>query len=131
MTNQFIIVKKVIHKKYVDYFQRISVRNFQTRTEAFEYLEREVFLLPDFQANVQETADALKISYMIAFEIIANYLTDVLYELDQAQAQKKNRTKINVFGYFFLQVGFMRSLENKKMFLEKLIFKSKCNDTSK
>jgi uncharacterized membrane protein YsdA (DUF1294 family) len=59
----------------------------------------------------------------LAYELITNYLIDVLYELDKAQAQKKKRTKINVFGYFFLEIGFMRSLEGKKMYLEKYITK--------
>lgn len=110
-----------INFEYHKFFRSKSVRKFTSREAVYEYLENEVFIQQDFISNVSETATTLRISYLLAYEIITNYLKDVLYELDTAQAEKKKRTKINVFSYFFLEVGFMRSLEGKKMFLEKYI----------
>ncbi len=107
---------------YKEFFQSKSVRKFTTREAVYQYLENEVFINGDFISNITETATTRKISYLLAYELITNYLTDILYELDKAQAQKRKRTRINVFGYFFLEIGFMLSFKNKKMFLEKFIY---------
>lgn len=107
--------------KFRKFFQRKTVRKFESREACYQYLETEVFVLQDFIANVTETAMTLQISYLLAYEIITNYLTDVLYEIDKAQSKTKQRSRITVYGYLNLDIGFMRTFENKKMFIEKMI----------
>ena len=106
---------------YIKFFQSKSVRQFTTREACYEYLENDVFTQDEFISNVRETATTLEISYLLAYELITNYLTDVLYEIDIASVKKRKKTRINIFSYFFLEIGFMESFKNKKMFLEKYI----------
>ena len=110
-------------KKNIKFFQSKSVRMFANREEAFKYLENDVFNKQDFLNNVSETALSNKVSYVLAYELITNFLTDILYEIDQATTMKRKKKKINVYSYFFLEIGFMISLRNRKMFLEKYITK--------
>lgn len=110
-----------IRKAYRKFFQSKSVRTFKSRGEAFEYLEQEVFVLNQFSKHITEVAKTLDISYLLAYEIITNYLTDIIYEIDIAASNRERKKKIAVHGYFFLEIGFMVSVRNKKMFLEKII----------
>ena len=103
---------------YVKILTDEMVRKFPTRADAYNYLETEVFIKSDFVNNITETARVEKVNYLIAYEIITNYLTDVLYELDKAVSSKKGK-RISVHSYFYFQVGFMESIRNKKNFLEK------------
>ncbi len=106
---------------YDKIFQSKSVRMFSTKKAVSEYLEKEVFLDQDFLNNVSETAKKVEINYILAYEIITGHLIDILYEIDKAISLKRKKTKIRVYSYFFLQIGFMVSLKNKKMFLEKFV----------
>jgi hypothetical protein len=106
---------------YDKIFRSKSVRKFTDRKSVIKYLEKEVFHDSDFLSNVSETAKKCDISYVLAFEIVSNYLTDILFEIDQAISSKRKKKIINVYSYFFLQIGFMVSVKNKKMFLEKYV----------
>lgn len=106
---------------YVDFFRKESTLNFKSRGEVYEYLEEDVFNKEHFREHITQTAKTLDISYMLAYDIITNYLTDILYELDKAVSDRKKSTRISVHSYFSLKIGFMKSLQNKKMFLEKFI----------
>jgi len=108
-------------KPYRNFFRKESVRQFESREKAYEYMEKEVFVLNEFSVHVTEVSKTLEISYLLAYEIITNYLTDILYELDIAVSARKKRMKISVHAYFYLDIGFMLSTKNKKMFLEKII----------
>lgn len=113
----------IASKLYRNFFIQKSIRKFANREEVFEFLEHEVFLKSEFIANVSETARTKKVSYLLAYDLITNYLTDILYEVDKGieYAKQKRKVKINVFSYFSLQIGFMVSTKGKKMFLEKFI----------
>jgi len=107
---------------YIKFFQSKSVRQFTNREAVYLYLENEVFINQDFINNVRETATTREISYLLAYELITNFLTDTLYEIDIAICKQKKKTRIRVFSYFHLDIGFMMSFKNKKMFLEKYIY---------
>lgn len=106
---------------YQKFFQSKNIRMFKSRKECFDYMEKEVFLRQEFQIHITETAKESKVSYLLAYEIITNFLTDTLYEIDLAVTDRERKKRISVHSYFYLQVGFMVSTENKKMFLQKLI----------
>lgn len=108
-------------KSFIKFFQSKSVRTFASREKVYEYMEEEVFVLQEFSQHITETAMTLEISYLLAYEIITNYLTDILYEIDQAVSNRKRKKKISIHAYFFLEIGFMVSVKNKKMFLEQII----------
>ena len=103
-------------QKIIKQYQSESVRKFKDRKAVFEYLEFEVFKLDEFKDNVSETARSLDVSYIIAYEVLTNYLTDVLYEIDQSIENQKQKRKINVYSYFSLTVGFMANLTKNKMY---------------
>lgn len=108
-------------KSYIDFFTKKSIRTFNSRDKVFQFMEEEVFILEDFSKHITETSRNLDISYLLAYEIITNYLTDILYEIDIAVSDREKKKKISIHAYFFLEIGFMVSVKNKKMFLEKII----------
>jgi hypothetical protein len=108
-------------RKFINFFQSKSVRTFESRDKVYEYLEQEVFIKLPFSNHISETAKTLEISYLLAYEIITNYLTDILYEVDIAVSDRKKRKRISIHAYFFLEIGFMVSVKNKKMYLEQII----------
>jgi len=77
-----------------------------------------VFRTIDFERHITETAKTLDIGYQLAYEIITNYLTDVLYEVDKVLEAPRKKRRISVYSYFYLDTGFLRNLKN-------LIFKTK------
>lgn len=103
------------------FFAKKCIRVFNSKEQVYEYLEKDVFVTEQFQSHISETAKTLDISYLLAYEIITNYLTDILYEIDIAANSKTKKARISVHSYFFLEIGFMVSVKNKKMFLEQLI----------
>jgi len=108
-------------KPYIKFFESKSVRQFANRDAVKEYLESDVFSQQEFINHVSETATSTRVSYLLAYELITNYLIDILYEIDQTVSIRKKKRKISVYSYFFLEIGFMVSLRDKKMFLEKFI----------
>ena len=103
------------------FFKKKSVSQFKDRRAVMAYLEKEVFLDRNFISNVTETATICRVSYIIAYECVTNYLTDIVYEIDQAITFELKKSKISVYSYFFLEVGFMVSLRDNKMYLEKYV----------
>lgn len=110
--------KKILTDKIIQDYKSKSVRKFKDRKAVFEYLEQEVFVIQEFKNNVSETARSLSISYVIAYEVLTNYLTDILYEVDTTITSKKEKRKINVYSYFSLYVGFMANLTNKRVYIK-------------
>lgn len=94
-----------------------SVRKFKDRKAVEEYLEQEVFTLKEFKSNISETARSLKISYVVAYDVVTNYLIDILYEIDETIASPKKKKKISVYSYFSLTVGFMANISKKKLYI--------------
>ena len=94
-----------------------SVRKFKDRKAVEEYLENEVFTLHEFKNNISETARSLKVSYVIAYDIVTNYLIDILYEIDKSIEHPKKKKKINVYSYFSLTTGFMANLTKKTLYI--------------
>lgn len=92
-----------------------NVRKFSTHSEAFDYLEREVFSQEHFSNHITETAKRNKVSYILAYDVITNHLTDILYEIDKAIAVPEEKVKIRAYGYFSLQIGFMISNNRNKL----------------
>lgn len=109
-----------------------NVRKFTSRSDVFDYLSNEVFEKEDFVRHVVETAKANNISYLLAFDVITNHLTDVLYEIDKAIILPKKKVKIRAIGYFSLITGFMIS-STRKQLIELFIKqrKQKSNDTKR
>lgn len=106
--------KKIIQSK--------SQKLFTSRQDAFEYLERTVFNRQDFVENVSDSARDNKVSYLFAYEIITNYLTDVLYEIDK-HMKKPTKVKLVIKAFFSLSIGFMSSFDSKRLFLQQLLKK--------
>lgn len=104
--------------KIIKEYQSKSVRKFKDRKAVFDYLEQEVFTIQEFKNNVAETARSLDISYVIAYEVLTNYLTNILYEVDTRITSKKEKRKINVHSYFSLYVGFMANLKNRRIYIK-------------
>jgi len=102
----------------IQHYKSKSVRKFKDRKAVEEYLEQEVFTLQEFKNNISETARSLNISYVIAYDIITNYLTDILYEIDISIEHPKKKKKISVYSYFSLTVGFMANLTKKTMYID-------------
>lgn len=86
-----------------------NVRNFTTREEVNQYLANTVFNSPHFVSHIEETANKNQVSYMLAYEVITNHLTDILYEIDKNITLPKKKVKIRVYSYFSLRIGFMIS----------------------
>ena len=95
--------------------QSKNVRKFASRSEVYEYLSNKVFENEDFIRHVSDTAQANNVSYILAFDVISNHLTDLLYEVDKNIAKPKRKVKIRCYGYFSLQVSFMISGTKKKL----------------
>jgi len=105
-------------KQIIQRHQSKSVRKFKDRQAVYVYLEQEVFKLEDFKRNVKETADSLDISYIVAYDVVTNYLTDVLYDIDKNVKYSKKKKKINMYSYFSLIIGFMVNLNDRKMYIK-------------
>ena len=86
-----------------------NVRKFTTREEVYEFLASTVFYKGHFVRHVQETAQQTQVSYVLAYEVITNHLTDILYEIDKAIARPRKKVMIRIYSYFSLRIGFMLS----------------------
>lgn len=95
--------------------QSKNVRKFASRSQVYEYLSNEVFEKEDFIRHVSDTAQANSVSYILAFDVISNHLTDLLYEIDKNIAKPRRKVKIRCYGYFSLLIGFMISGTRKKL----------------
>ena len=74
----------------------------------------EVFEKEDFIRQVKLVAEQQQISYLVAFDVLTNYLTDVLYEVDKNVSRRKKKVAIRIYGYFSLRIGWMiHSLREK------------------
>ena len=98
-----------------------NVRLFTHRPEAFDYLVNDVFEKQEFIDHIIKTANYHNVSYMIAYSIITNHLTDILYEVDQRITSYSKKSKIRILGHFYLSIGFIRNytkvlnnIKNKK-----------------
>lgn len=110
-------------KPYVQYLKQQSKRLFPTWNDAYDYLDKEVFVNPLFQNHISQTSKLCNTNYLLTFEIVTEHLTDILFALDIAVG-KKDQLKIGIYSYLNLHVGFMISVKDKKMFLEKFIKKN-------
>lgn len=108
-------------KDYADFFRRKSKPIFKNIEEVKLYLEKEVFSNPDFIRNVVSAGKKNEVSYLLAYDVITKTLINILYEIDNSITLRRKKKRINVYGYFYLEIGFMISLKGKKMFLEKYI----------
>jgi hypothetical protein len=106
---------------YKDFFMKKSQPKFSNIKEVERYLETEVFSEQEFIQNVVAAGKTNEVSYLLAYDVITKTLINILYEIDQSITLKRKKKRINVYGYFFLEVGFMISLKGKAMFLEKHI----------
>lgn len=106
---------------YKRFFKLESKSQFNSYEEAYQYLYDNVFQDAQFVKHVTKASEEQNISYVIAYELISNHLTQILYEVDKAITRSKKKSKIIFHSYFSLQIGFMLSTKNKKMFLEKFI----------
>ena len=112
-----------VYHKNKKTIQSKNVRKFTSRTDVFNYLSNDVFEKEHFIRHVLETAKVNKVSYLLAFDIITNHLTDILYEIDKNIISPKRKVQIGVYAYFYLRIGFM--ISNTKQKLEQLIIKKK------
>jgi hypothetical protein len=108
--------------------QSKNVRKFTSRSDVYDYLSNEVFEKEDFIRHVVKTAKETDISYLLAFDIITNHLTDILYEIDRNITNPKKKVLIRVYGYFSLRIGFMIS-NTRKQLIELLIKQRKSNES--
>lgn len=92
-----------------------NVRKFTSRSDVYDYLSNEVFVNEDFIRHVVETSNANDVSYILAFDVITNHLTDILYEIDKSITKPKTKVKIRGYRYFSLQIGFMISSTRKQL----------------
>lgn len=90
-----------------------NVRKFTNRSEVYDYLEKSVFNEADFIEHVIVTAKANNVSYLLAFDLITNHLTDILYEIDKEIINKRKKVKLRVYGYFSIAIGFMITSKRK------------------
>ena len=109
--------------KIVKLIENLSESLFVNREEAHEYLEREVYSNQEFINHIEETAITHKVSYIVAYTVVTDYLTDIMYELDLNVAKRKTKKRILIHSYFFLSVGFMESFKDKKLFIESYLKK--------
>lgn len=84
-----------------------SKRIFNNRAEAYEYLDKEVFLKEDFRNHVAETAKQNEVSYLLAYDLITIHLTDIFYEIDIAVSKKRGNIRISIQSFFYLKIGFL------------------------
>jgi hypothetical protein len=94
---------------------RIKANNFnkfKSWQEAYDYLFEDVFTKEHFEKHVALSAEKNKVSYIIAYEVITNHLTDILYEIDKNISYPRKKVMIRVLSYFSLRIGFMIS-QNK------------------
>ena len=92
---------------YRDFIAEKSVRKFETRDQARAYLETEVFSLDEFQSHMQETAEGLNLPLDKVREVIEDYLSNVLYELDANHHLHKRELWVHIPQYLRLDAGFM------------------------
>jgi hypothetical protein len=74
-----------------------------------------VFEKEHFIRHIIATAKKNNISYLLAFDIITNHLTDILYEIDKNITSPRKKVIIRVYGYFSLRIGFMISSTRKQL----------------
>lgn len=83
--------------KKITYFKK----SFKTlsRKEISELLEEEVINNEHFNEHISEVSLKTKIDYEIVKQILISYFTNILVVINTA---RKIKTKINVYGAFFL-----------------------------
>lgn len=96
-----------LHEKFK--IESNNVRKFTNREQAFQYLSDSVFKESDFIKHVTQSAEQNKVSYMLAYDLITNHLTDILYEIDKNIINPRKKIIIRVYQYFSLRIGFMLS----------------------
>lgn len=99
---------KILKKKFKP---KDAKSKFKSREEAFDFLRKEIFLTEHFIEHVTETAKHMEISYALAYYIITNHLTDLLYEIDLNLSKPKKNVMVRIYGYCSLKIGY---LFNKK-----------------
>lgn len=85
------IEKKVFRKKF---------KNL-TRKEISNLLESEVLNSPDFNEHITEVSFKTKIDKEIVKDILKSYFTNILVVINTV---RKIKTKINVYGHFFITI---------------------------
>lgn len=111
------LYRKLIKKK--------SKRLFKNRHDAFEFLKSSVFENDLFLKHVSKASKSNQISYTLSYELITSYLTDLIFEIDAIQSKTEKEARIRVYGYMLLEIGFMISFKNKKLFIYQHIKKEK------
>lgn len=111
--------------------QSKNVRKFTSRSDVYNYLSSEVFVTEHFVEHVIKTAKATEINYLLAYDIITNYLTDLLYEID-TQITMDKKVRIRGYRYFSFNIGFMISnIKEQYTELLKLNRKEKNNEQTR
>lgn len=103
-----------------------NVRKFTNRQDVADYMFDEVFKHEDFIKHVTDTSKLNSVSFNIGYDIITNYLIDILYEIDKNITNSRKKVKYRITGYFSLQLGFM--ISNTKNNKYKQHFKNKTNE---
>lgn len=93
-------------KNAKEYYEYHNVPTFNSYQDAYDYLNEEVFTKEEFINNVSETAELKKVSYSVVYEIMTNHLTDILYEIDKKKKHKRKTSRISIYGYLQLRIGF-------------------------
>jgi len=92
-----------------------NVRKFTSQSDCHDYLSNKVFTQENFIRHVTDTAKANNISYIVAFTIITNYLTNTLYEIDKQVVARRKKSKIRIIGFFSILTGFNLNATNKRI----------------
>lgn len=106
---------------YLRYLKSKTSKIFKTKEEVKSHLQREVFSRVEFTNHVSEVSKSLGNSYDVTYTVITNYLIDVLYEIDIAQAKPKKKTRIIIQGYLMFDIGFIYPLRGKRFYLRKFL----------
>lgn len=110
---------KAAIKEYDEYYAQYLPPAFRNREEVAIYLQDEVFVREDFKNNVKEAAEYNKVSYLVAFDVISNYIIDNLELLDQLRSHRRKQSRINIFGYLVLDIGFIKNI-NRNYFKKEI-----------
>ena len=84
----------IVNHKSKKTTQSKNVRKFTSRSNVYDYLSNEVFEKEDFIRHVIKTAKANDVSYLLAFDVITNHLTDILYEIDTNITSKQKKVVV-------------------------------------
>jgi hypothetical protein len=106
-------IKRIIESK--------NQRTFTSRKDAYDYLKSDVFNKAEFVQHVSDSAKENHVSYLLAYDLITNYLTDYLYEIDKTIIHKRKKRRFMFKGFFSCATGFMLSFKSRRLFLKQFL----------